>query len=72
MPTRNPYFPNRTGDQIQWLKNYRNKMSNYQAPGGDVVAETIATQADADFCTALLETRLPAVMQFARGATAYG
>ena len=72
MPNRNPYFPPRAGDQIKWLKNYRLKIGNYQAPGGYAVPEIIATQADADFCIALLETWLPAAANFAQGATAYG
>ena len=72
MPAHNNYFPLRIGDQIQWLKNYRLKIGNYQATGGYLVAEIIATQADADFCILLLETWLPAVAQFAQGATAYG
>lgn len=71
MPAHNAYFPLRTGDEIAWLKNYRTKIGNYQASGGYVVAEIIATQADADFIVALLETWQPAVAQFAKSATAY-
>ena len=70
MPNQN-YFPNRAGDQVTWLKNYRTKIGNYQATGGYAVPEIIATQADADFCIALLETWQPAVAQFAKSATAY-
>ena len=55
MPAHNNYFPMRVGDQIQMLKNYRQKVANYQATGGYLVAEIIATQADADFCTGRLE-----------------
>ena len=65
------YYPDRAGDQITWLKNYRTKIGNYQASGGYAVPEIIATQADADFLVALLETWQPAVAQYAKSATAY-
>ena len=71
MPTHQNYFPNRVGDQVTWLKNYRTKIGNYQASGGYAVPEIIATQADADFSIALLETWQPAVTQFGQSATAY-
>ena len=71
MPAHDNYFPVRTGDQILWLKNYRQKVANYQVAGGYLVAEIIATQADADFCTGLLEVLQPQVTQYAQGITAY-
>ncbi|MBA3350925.1 MAG: hypothetical protein H0U23_00600 [Blastocatellia bacterium] len=66
-----PYFPNRIGDRIMWLKNYRNKLPNYQAALGYSAPDVTATQADADYIIYLYETWHPATRTFAEGASAY-
>ena len=66
-----PYFPNRIGDRIMWLKNYRNKLPNYQAELGYLAADIAATLADADYIIYLYETWHPATRTFAEGASAY-
>ena len=71
MPAHNSYFPLRRGDQIIWLKNYRQKIANYQTAGGYSAAEIAAALADVDFCIQLLETWLSYVAAFGEGASAY-
>ena len=71
MPAHNDYFPLRAGDQIQWLKNWRQKIGNYQSGGGYTVTEITATVADADYALQLIETWNPYTQHFAEGATAH-
>ena len=71
MPAHQDYFPTRHGDQIPWLKNYRNKIGSYQTAGGFTSAEIAAQVADADFVLILLETWLAYIAAFSQSATAY-
>lgn len=71
MPAPNSYFPIRLGDRSMWLKNYRLKIGNYQTAGGYTVAEIAATQADADFCGAVVSVLQPQVATYAQAITAY-
>ena len=71
MPAHNDYFPLRAGDQIQWLKNWRQKIGNYQSGGGYAAGEITATVADADYALQLIETWNPCTQNFAEGATAH-
>ena len=71
MPAHNDYFPLREGNQIMWLKNWRQKIANYQSAGGYQLAEISTTIADADYAIQLIETWNPYVQNFAQGATAH-
>ena len=71
MPTRNSYYPARIGDQILWLRNYRNKIGGYQAPLACSAAEIAATVADADRVIYLLDTVSGAAQSFAQAITSH-
>lgn len=71
MPTRNSYYPTRNGDQIVWLRNFRNKISSYQAPLAYSAADIAGVVADADRCIYLLDTVQGAAQSFAQAVTAH-
>lgn len=71
MPTRNSYYPTRIGDQIVWLRNFRNKIGNHQAMLGYTAAEITAIIADADRCIWLLDTVQTGAQSFAQAITAH-
>ena len=71
MPHSNSYYPVRIGDQIIWLRNYRNKLPNHQAPLGYTDDEIAAIQADCDRLIWLLETFQEAAQSFAQAVTSH-
>jgi hypothetical protein len=64
-----PYYPRPNGKQVLWLRNFRNKLPNYQTTLGYAAGEITAAQADADMVIYVLDTWQPAVQQFAQAAT---
>ena len=71
MPTTNSYYPNRIGDQILWLRNYRNKLPNHKTALGYTDDDITAIQADCDRLIWLLETFQEATQSFAQSVTAH-
>ena len=71
MPEHNDYFPLRVGDQIPWLKNWRNRIGTYQTVGGYASGDITGTVGDADFIVQLIESWTPAIRSFSEAATAY-
>lgn len=71
MPTTNSYYPSRIGDQIVWLRNFRNKIPYYQATLGYVADDITAVQADCDRLVWLYETFQEAAQSFAQSVTAH-
>ena len=71
MPTRNTYFPARIGDQIIWLRNFRNKIGGFEAPLGYTPSEVASTVADGDSAIYLLDTVNTAAASFAQSITTY-
>lgn len=71
MATRNSYYPVRIGDQILWLRNFRNKIGSYQAPLAYSAGEITDVMADADRCIYLLDTVQSAAQSFAQSITAH-
>lgn len=66
-----PYFPARIGDQILWLRNFRNKLPNYQTSLGLTADEVTAIQADCDRIIWLLDTLQQGVQAFAQSLTTH-
>ena len=58
-------------DQIIWLRNFRNKIPNYQAPLGYEADDLTAIQADCDRLVWLAETFQEAAQSFAQAVTAH-
>jgi hypothetical protein len=58
------YFPSRIGDQIIWLRNFRNKIGTYTAALGYVAADITAIVADVDQVVYQLDTINDAAEQF--------
>lgn len=71
MPAYNSYYPIRIGDQIIWLRNFRNKVPNYQVALGYTVGDMTAIQADADRCIYLLDTVNSAAQSFGTSITSH-
>jgi len=71
MPRTARFYPARVGDQIIWLRNFRNKIGNYQTPLGYTAAEVAAIMADADRLAYLLETLQGASQSFGQAVTAH-
>ena len=71
MPARNAYFPLDHGNQIIWVRNWRNKIGTYQATGGYTAGEITATVADGDYVLHLIENWHPGAQQFLQAATAH-
>ena len=71
MPTTTSYYPNRIGDQIVWLRNYRNKLPNHETVLGYTDDDVTAIQADCDRLIWLLETFQEATQSFAQSVTAH-
>ena len=71
MPRTSRFYPARSGDQIVWLRTFRNKIPNYQTPLGYVAADITAVQADCDRLAWLLETLQGTAQSFAQGVTAH-
>lgn len=66
-----PYYPDRVGDQILWLRNFRNKLPNYQAALGLTAEEAAVIQADCDRIVWLLDTVQQAAQGFAQAVTTH-
>lgn len=64
MATRNSYYPARIGDQIIWLRNFRNKLGTYTATLDYAAADITAIVADADQVVFQLDTINSAAEQF--------
>ena len=58
-------------DQVVWLRNFRNKIPNYQVPLGYAADDITAIQADCDRQVWLLETFQEAAQSFAQSVTAH-
>ncbi len=71
MPTTNSYYPVRVGDQIIWLRNFRNKIPNYKTALGYADADITAIQADCDRLVWLMETLQGAAQSFAQAVTSH-
>ena len=71
MPTRNSYYPARIGDQIVWLRNFSNKIANYEVLFGYQAPEITTVQGDADRIVYLLETVQAAAQSFAQAITSH-
>jgi hypothetical protein len=67
--TRNSYYPPKTGDQILWIGNFRNKLAGYAAALGLAAGDVTAAAADCDWLLYVLGTWLPAVRTFGEAAT---
>jgi hypothetical protein len=71
MATRNTYYPVRIGDQIVWLRNFRNKIGTYEQPLAYSAAEIASVVADTDRCIYLLDTVQGAAQSFAQSITTH-
>jgi hypothetical protein len=71
MPRITRYFPFRIGDQIIWLRNFRNKLGNYQAVLDYETAELTTIIADCDRSIYLLDTVNGAVQSFGTAITSH-
>src|SRR5438105_4828123 len=71
MPAYNSYYPVRIGDQIVWLRNFRNKIGNYKATLGYADADIAAVVADADRAIYLLDTVNAAAQSFGSAITTH-
>ena len=71
MPAYNSYYPARIGDQIVWLRNFRNKIAGYKAPLGYADADIADVQADADRSVYLLDTVNAAAQSFGLSVTSH-
>lgn len=69
--THSRFFPLRVGDQITWLRNFRNKINNYKTPLGYTTGDITDVQADCDRLIYLLETVQTAAQSFAQAITAH-
>jgi len=65
------FYPVRIGDQIVWLRNFRNKIGGYQTTLGYAAGDITAVVADCDRLAWLLDTFQQAVQSFAQAATAH-
>ena len=70
MPTAN-FYPERDGDQLDWLQNLRTKIFAYVTPLGITAPELAATQAVLDFLIFVKGMWQPAWIAYAESATAY-
>ena len=66
-----PFYPTRIGDQILWLRNFRNKLPNYQVALGLTADELAAILADCDRIIWLLDTLQGASQSFAQAVTTH-
>ena len=71
MPRTASYYPVRVGDQIVWVRNFRNKLPNYKVPLDYADDDISAVQADCDRLVWLLETLQSAAQSFAQSVTAH-
>ena len=71
MPRTSSYYPVRIGDQVFWLRNFRNKLPNYKTPLGYTDPEVAAIQADCDRLVWLLDTLQGAAQSFGQAVTAH-
>ena len=65
------FYPDREGDQADWLQNLRNKIVGYTAPLQITPAELLLTQNDLDYLIFVKVLWQPAWIAYAESATAY-
>ena len=58
MPRTARYYPARIGDQIVWLRNFRNKIGTYQTALGYSADDITAAVADCDRMVWLADGRV--------------
>lgn len=71
MPRTARYYPARIGDQIVWLRNFRNKIGGYQTALGYSADDITAVVADCDRMVWLLDTLQGAASGFGQAVTAH-
>lgn len=71
MPRTARFYPARIGDQIVWLRNFRNKIANYMAALGYSADDITAVVADCDRMVWLLDTLQGAASGFSQAVTAH-
>ena len=71
MPRTARFYPARIGDQIVWLRNFRNKINNYRTALGYSTGDITAVLADCDRLIYLLDTVQSAAQQFAQAMPAH-
>ncbi len=71
MAAHTSYYPVRVGDQIIWLRNFRNKLGNYQSTFNYTAGEVADIMADADRIAWLLETLQSAAQAFSQAVTGH-
>ncbi len=71
MPRTARYYPARIGDQIVWLRNFRNKIGTYQTALGYSADDITAAVADCDRMVWLLDTLQGAASGFGQAVTAH-
>ncbi len=71
MPRTARYYPARIGDQIVWLRNFRNKIGTYQTALGYSADDISAAVADCDRMVWLLDTLQGAASGFGQAVTAH-